>query len=234
MQKQRENIPGLSGNQLKIIALIAMTCDHVGLQLLPQFGFLRIIGRLALPIYAYMIAEGCRYTRDRRRYLGRMLALAAVCLCEYFGAMGSLYQCILVTFSLSICLIFAVDRAVKSRKSGAVLLALVVFMAACYVCVELPEKLFYTDFAVDYGIWGVLLPVFVYFGRSKRAKLAWLSVGLCLLAADLGGSQWWALAAVPLLALYSGRRGTWRMGSLFYVYYPVHLAVIYGLSLLLR
>ena len=233
MQKQRENTPGLSGNQLKIIALVAMTCDHVGLQLLPQIGLLRIIGRLALPIYAYMIAEGCRYTRDRRRYLGRMLALAAVCQAVYFGAMRSLYQCILVTFSLSICLIFVLDRAVRTRKTASILLALAVFTAVFSVCVALPERLFYTDFAVDYGIWGVLLPVFVYFGRSKNAKLAWLSAGLCLLAVDLGGSQWGALAAVPLLALYSGRRGTWRMGSLFYVYYPVHLAVIYGLSLLL-
>ena len=50
MQRQRENTPGLSGNQLKIIALVAMTCDHVGLQLLPQIGLQRIIGRLALPI----------------------------------------------------------------------------------------------------------------------------------------------------------------------------------------
>ena len=69
----------LTGNQLKILAMIAMTCDHVGLQLFPQWTFLRIIGRLALPIYAYMIAEGCRYTRDRRKYLLRMVSLAALC-----------------------------------------------------------------------------------------------------------------------------------------------------------
>lgn len=227
-----EKFPGLSGNQLKILALIAMTCDHAGLQLLPQFDVLRLIGRLALPIYAYMIAEGCRYTRDRRKYLGRMLALAAACQSVYFAAMGSVYQCILVTFSLSICLIFAIDRAVKSRKTASILWALVVFTAVCWVCIELPRLLSRTDFAIDYGIWGVLLPVLVYFGRTKWAKLALLTAGLCLLAAELGGLQWWSLLALPLLALYNGRRGAWKMGSLFYVYYPVHLVVIYGLSLL--
>ena len=47
----------LTGNQLKIIAMITMTCDHVGLQIFPQLQWLRILGRLAMPIYAYMIAE---------------------------------------------------------------------------------------------------------------------------------------------------------------------------------
>ena len=59
----------LTGNQLKIFALIAMTLDHIGLELLPQYPFLRIIGRLAFPLFAYMIAEGCRYTKNRTRYL---------------------------------------------------------------------------------------------------------------------------------------------------------------------
>ena len=99
------NWPGLTGNQLKILAMIAMTCDHVGLQLLPQYPILRLIGRLALPIYGYMVAEGCRQTRDRKNYLLRMAAMALLCQVVYFFAMGSLYQCILVTFSLSICLI---------------------------------------------------------------------------------------------------------------------------------
>ena len=58
MQIQTKKFAGLTGNQLKLLALIAMTCDHVGLQLLPQFILLRINGPLAAPHYAYMIAEG--------------------------------------------------------------------------------------------------------------------------------------------------------------------------------
>ena len=56
--------PGLTGNQLKLIALITMTIDHVGMMLLPQLRILRAIGRIAFPIFAYMIAEGCRYTHS--------------------------------------------------------------------------------------------------------------------------------------------------------------------------
>ena len=58
--------PGLTGNQLKLIALITMTIDHVGMMLLPQLRILRAIGRIAFPIFAYMIAEGCRHTRNRK------------------------------------------------------------------------------------------------------------------------------------------------------------------------
>ncbi len=224
---------GLTGNQLKILAMLAMTCDHVGLQLLPQLGVLRLIGRLALPIYAYMIAEGCRYTHDRRRYLLRLAGLALLCQAVYFGAMGSLYQCILVTFSLSVCLIWAVDNAVKRPGAATVLLAVGVLLGTVFVCQILPLLLPGTDFAVDYGFAGVLLPALIYWGRTRGQKLLLLILGLCLLGLNLGGLQWFALAAVPLLALYNGQRGKHAIGGLFYLYYPLHLVVIYGLSLIL-
>ena len=70
---------GLTGNQLKILALIAMTIDHVGVMLFPESVWLRVIGRLAFPIFAYMIAEGCHYTRSKSRYLGLCIGVAALC-----------------------------------------------------------------------------------------------------------------------------------------------------------
>lgn len=225
---------GLSGNQLKILAMLAMTCDHVGLQLLPQWEILRIIGRLALPVYAYMIAEGCRYTHSRGNYLLRLVVLALVCQVVYFAAMRSVYQCILVTFSLSIGLIYAVDNALKCRDLPSCLLALGALLAAAFICILLPKLLPQTDFAVDYGIWGVLLPVMIFLGQNKRQKIALLILGSGLLGITYGGTQWWALAAVPLLMLYSGQRGKYHIGTMFYVYYPLHLAVIYGLSLIIK
>ena len=74
---------GLTGNQLKIIAMIAMTCDHVGMQIFPRLLWLRMIGRLAMPIYAFLIAEGCRHTRDRKKYLLRLLGMGALCQAVY-------------------------------------------------------------------------------------------------------------------------------------------------------
>ena len=212
----------LSGNALKIIAMITMTLDHVGVQLLPQYPLLRILGRLALPIYGYMIAEGCRHTKSRKRYLLRLAAMAALCQLVYFIAMGSLYMCILVTFSLSICLIWAWESEKKAW------LAPPVTAAVFFLCVILPELV--PEFYIDYGLPGVMLPVLIYFGKNKAAAL---SAGLLLLALAIGGNQWCAFAALPLLMLYNGQRGTARIGGLFYWYYPIHLAVIYLVSLLL-
>lgn len=234
MQIQTKKFAGLTGNQLKLLALLAMTCDHVGLQLLPQFIILRIIGRLAAPLFAYMIAEGCRYTHNRGRYLGRLLGMAALCQIAYFAAMRSLYQCIFVTLSLSVCLIYALDNAVRRRTPVSVLSAAAAVAAVVFVTEGLPRILIHTDFDVDYGLWGVMLPVvLVYFGRGKWGKLALFAVGVGLLGLHYGGTQWWGLLSVPLLALYNGKKGTWNIGPLFYWYYPAHLVVIYGLSLLL-
>lgn len=214
---------GLNGNQLKILAMIAMTCDHVGLQLLPQVAILRWIGRLALPIYAYLVAEGCRHTRSRKTYLLRMASLGGLCQIVYLVAMGSLYQCILVTFSLSICLICCLEDFQKGRR-WPFLLAL----AGTFVlCVVVPELWKGTDFTIDYGFPGVLLPVLIY------AHPIWgLVLGLLALNLEMGGMQWLSIGAIPLLLCYNGQRGKANLGRLFYWYYPVHLVVIYGLSLL--
>ena len=86
---------------------------------------------------------------------------------------------------------------------------------------------------MDDGLWGVMLPVLRVFWQGKMGKLALFAVGVGLLGLHYGGAQWWGLLSVPLLALYNGKKGTWNIGPLFYWYYPAHLVVIYGLSLLL-
>ena len=216
----------LTSNQLKLLAMLTMTLDHIGVQLFPGVLWLRIIGRLAFPIYAYMIAEGCAHTRNRRKYLLQMAGLALLCQLVYFFAMGSLFQCILVTFTLSILLIYACDTGSRPLTALALL-------GVAFVTVALPRLLPGTDFAIDYGFFGVLVPVAVYLGKTRREKLLFTAGALAALAWSVGGIQWYSLAALFPLALYGGQRGKRRMKWLFYLYYPLHLAAIYGISLLL-
>ena len=216
----------LTSNQLKLLAMLTMTLDHIGVQMFPGVLWLRIIGRLAFPIYAYMIAEGCAHTRNRRKYLLQMAGLALLCQLVYFFAMGSLFQCILVTFTLSILLIYACDTGSRPLTALALL-------GVAFVTVALPRLLPGTDFAIDYGFFGVLVPVAAYLGETRREKLLFTASALVALAWSVGDIQWYSLAALFPLALYGGQRGKGRMKWLFYLYYPLHLAAIYGISLLL-
>jgi hypothetical protein len=90
----------------------------MGMLLFPGNMALRIIGRLAFPIYAYMIAEGCKYTRNRLRYFLSLFLLGAACQLVYFVVDGSLYFSVLITFSLSILTIYALDRVVDLQETS--------------------------------------------------------------------------------------------------------------------
>ncbi|MBQ8840958.1 MAG: hypothetical protein IJ004_06540 [Clostridia bacterium] len=109
---------------LKIIALITMTIDHVGYFLYPTEQWLRIIGRIAFPIFAFLIAEGCRYTRNKKKYFITMLIFAVVCQVAMSIATGSLTMNIFVTFIFSQLMIFAFDQAVKTKKISHIVIAL--------------------------------------------------------------------------------------------------------------
>lgn len=106
---------------------------------------------------------------------------------------------------------------------------IIVFIAAFVFPVVLAE----TDYGVDYGIFGVLLPVLVYFAKTKELKLAAFIVGLLLVCYDYGGIQWYLLLSVPLIALYNGKRGKMKLKNLFYIYYPLHLIIIHFIGVLL-
>ena len=220
----------LTGNALKLIAAASMLLDHMGLMLFPGNLLLRIIGRLAMPIYAFMIAEGCKYTRSKSRYFGMVFSLAAVCQTVYFLFDGSTYLSILFTFSLSIGTIYALHRyqANPGVATGA-LFALAV--AGVYLLNRI--------FTIDYGFWGCMLPVFpaMLHGTAYDRQpwnMAMLGLGMVLLSANVGGIQFFSLAALPLLLLYSGRRGKWNMKYFFYIFYPVHLVLLEGIAMLMR
>lgn len=223
---------GLTNNQLKIIAMISMLIDHLGVGLFPAVGWMRIVGRLALPIFAYMIAEGCRYTRNRPKHLVLIAALAVGCQLVYWLAMESLYQSILVTFTLSIIVIYSVDGILQHKSVWRVLASLLGLALVVLLAVVFPKKFITHGYQIDYDIWGVLMPVVVYYAKWKPLKLVALAGMIVITVFTLGAIQWYGLCALPLLVLYNGTRGKWKLKYMFYIFYPTHLVLIYGLQLL--
>lgn len=223
-----------TNNQLKLIGLVAMTFDHVGAYLLPTLMWLRIIGRFALPIFAYMIAEGCRYTKNKRRYLLILGGTAVVFQVISFLMTGTLKQYILVTFFLSAILCFSWNGLLKNKDAKSLILFFGCGFFVIFVTRVLPVALKPWRFSVDYGIYGVALPVAVFIMPNKWSKLAGLACAMLVLSAHYGGVQWYSFMALPLLAWYNGKRGSAKFKYLFYLYFPLHLIVIWTLASFLR
>lgn len=220
----------LSGNWLKIIAAVTMLIDHIGYIFFPTQTLWRIIGRIAMPIFAFMIAEGCCYTRSKLRYFLSVLGLGLLCQTVYVAFAGGWELCMPVNFSLSILLVCTLEQAVKERSwLWATLFALV--MALVYLLNE--------AVTLDYGFWGCMLPLFCclprVLGRQERwLRVLTLGIGMVLLSMNSSVLQWYSLMALPLLLLYSGQRGKAKMKYFFYIFYPLHLAVLQGIAWLIQ
>lgn len=226
---------GFSGNTLKLVAAICMFIDHMGAILFPQILALRIIGRLAFPIYAFMIAQGCRHTRNKLRYFLGVFLLGLFCQGVYavFSPVDRLN--ILLTFSASILLLYCVLWLESSEEKKQWLH--VAAAALCLVVTALAVYYVNLKFHFDYGLWGCLAAVLAgQFPAEKKSPLPVIRLGFALLgtAHTSGSIQLYSLLALPLLLCYSGHRGKYKMKYFFYIFYPAHLAVLYGIALLMK
>ena len=198
-----------------------------------------------MPIFAYMIAEGCMYTKSKRKYVLLVGLVGIICQMAVYVTLQSLAQYILITFTLSIILIYLLQFIWEKLRKGRFLWlsAMIAAVAAVYVISDILPGVIPCWFQIEYGFWGVMLPVLIYVpelfaeGTFKRIlKLLFAAVGLVMVA--LRGNpvtyQWFSLAALILLLFYNGRRGRLRLKYLFYVYYPVHMAICYWIGTLVR
>lgn len=225
----------MPGSVIKIIAALTMLIDHAGLILFPGQYWMRIVGRIAFPLFAYCIAEGYRYTRHRLRYFLQIFLLGVGCQIVYYIPERDWYLGILLTFSLSIVLMELARRckaAFQSEDKKAAWLWGVAFFAAV-----LAVWGFTTVVTVDYGFVGVLLPVLAYLPEEVGLRKGLFIVGILALAVDQylpAGyvGQFFGLLAVPFLCAYNGKPGKHRMKWFFYIFYPAHLALLYGIAAL--
>ena len=110
----------LDGTTLKIIAMISMVFDHVGDMFFPSVMWPRMIGRLAMPIFSFFIAEGFAHTRDKKKYLGRLGLFALISEIPFDlafdGKIGLGHQNIMLTFFLAGLALMLFDRIQGGKK----------------------------------------------------------------------------------------------------------------------
>jgi hypothetical protein len=228
--KKLEKLRILDGTSLKLIAMISMVFDHVGDMFFPGALWMRMIGRLAMPLFSFCIAEGYAHTKNKQRYLMRMGVFALVSEIPFDlafeGRVGLGHQNIMLSFFLAILALMVFDRIRGEGKEHAAGKTLLGILCVCAVAVlALVLRADYTLFAV--------LAVFLFYVLRNRHPLLRCGVGVGFLALTrtVGYYRATGLSLIPLL-LYNGKRGR-GLKWLFYAFYPGHLLLLYLLKTVL-
>lgn len=237
---------------LKLIAILTMFIDHLGAAIFPEYRSMRVIGRIAFPIFAYCIAVGCIYTRNIAKYALRVFLVGLLTQPLYVTALNHLekggfdwlhqfYRIDLIlkhyyltpSWAIHFTLVMGILVIWTLKKKNYLLTA--VALAACW----------YLKGYLNYGMYGIYL-MLIFYALIDRpmASLLWISAymvwyGLPQLRDRLWPwpekmtvyTQFWALLALPFI--YIPTRSKIRVNKwVFYLFYPAHLAVIYLIAIL--
>ena len=211
---------GLIGSALKVIALVSMLTDHSAYYLLEHettlYEAMRSFGRIAFPVFAFLIAEGFSHTRNRLRYFLTLLGFAVASEVPWLllnGADGT--HNVMFTLALGVGAL-AIFEKYHQRK----------FVCFCMIALI---AIFATCLRTDYEWRGISLIVICYMMREHRPLLLLFMLPLMIYYGIVG-----AIMAAIVLSLYDGTRGfiqgsTAKYG--FYAFYPVHLFLLGYFSL---
>ena len=200
-----------------------MCVDHAGLALFPSASAFRCVGRLAFPLYCFLLAQGFAHTRDIRAYARRLLLLACVSELPFdlliFGRLSSAMEQNVVFSLLLGLLALCAARALSARPLPCALSILALMLLAMVT-------------QVSFGV--ALCLAYGYAGGDKKRQALFTVLLTLLYSASLlfsGVARGWvtislcaALSAVPIL-LYNGRPGPHGKALTFFFYaaYPLHL-----------
>ncbi len=215
----------LNNLQLKLIAACAMFIDHTMYTFFPYDYELRTIGRLAFPIFAFLVAYGYQKTGNLPRYMSRMILFAAIAQIPYEMMVGhaGINPNVIFTLFFGLAAIFAIEKGnLFIRLAGPIVLILVAeFMS------------------FDHSAYGVLMVIALYYSKqSKILTSVWIFVLTILFSLQyiyLGGFSnpgWYIvlfyLFTIPLINLYNGKKGLSNFFTkwFFYIFYPAHITLL--------
>lgn len=210
------------GRTLKLIAVVSMFIDHMGAALFPEITFFRIIGRLAFPIYCFLLVEGARYTHNLKQYTMRMVVFALISeipfdLAFYHSPVAVGHQNVFFTLAIGLGMIWFLEHPLNDMDIPDSINKLLI-LAVAGIAAELLQT--------DYGFSGIAI-IFIFY--ILRNNFILKSVIVALICVSMGWLEAFAILAFIPIALYNGQRGhqTKVMQYGFYAFYPVHLFVLY-------
>lgn len=242
MQKENIRVKGLSVQAIRVIAAISMICEHLWLTIAADYIWLHYAGRLAFPLFAFLVVEGFYHTLSPRKYLLRLLVLAVVSEIPfnmvYYGAYEAPeHQNVLWTLAAGLTAVMVI-HFVKMRLDNMVATGLTIVFASAFM-MHIANEL-----AADFGGLGVLTVVLFYTMRNLRYARAGELFGLFMInAVWMGGAtvgwivlnhivtfpaQLFGLLALPLIWKYNGTKGFDHAAIRFisYSFYPLHMLIL--------
>lgn len=229
---------GLNANQLKVIAIIAMTIDHVTCVIFPHYPtdwwiiLLYIIGRITAPTMWFFVAEGYHYTRDLKKYATRLLIFAVVSHFAYNFAFGIPF----IPFQTSV---FNQTSVIWALFCGLMVLILQNSNpqhVKPWLKHLLITILYVVAFCADWSSIAALAIVHISNNRGDFKKQMqgmvmyvafYAAVYMLFINLVYGAIQMFVVLAIPFLKRYNGQRGNWKgMKWFFYLYYPLHLFLV--------
>ncbi|MCM1157915.1 MAG: conjugal transfer protein TraX [Bacteroidales bacterium] len=213
----RKSFVCLDNFTIKMIAIISMLIDHIGYIFFPEEQLFRAIGRLAFPLFCFLLVEGFHHTRSHIDYLLRLCIFAVLSEIPFDLAFrGALidwqHQNVFITLALGLISIFCLEEMNNRRVF---VLPLILTWAAAYFS------------HCDYGIGGVLLICMFYVTRETPGVRFILCA--CILYLFFNPLELYGLLAMLPISLYNGKRG-FSLKMVFYWFYPLHLLVLFGIS----
>ena len=216
----------LDGTALKLIAMISMVFDHAGDMFFPDVMWPRMIGRLAMPIFSFFIAEGFSHTRDKKKYLCRLGIFALISEIPFDlafeGKIGFSHQNTMLSFFLAVVALMLYDWIQGGTKSevnhasiGKTILGVIAVAAIAAVSL-------------------LLHAVFLFYVLRQKHPLVRTGVGVAFLALTrtVGYYCTTGLSFIPL-AMYNGKKGK-GLKWLFYGFYPGHLLLLAAIKHIMR
>ena len=211
-------------NYLKLVAILAMLADHIGVILFPQYKIFRIIGRVAFPLFAYQIGIAYNHTNSVKRYFSRLLSYGAAIQAVYIVAVF-LFKADLNPFYLNVFFALALGLAAIYFYDKKLYIPLAAALTLPFFTESVGVKF-------DYGMYGVALIAVMYAANKDFLTLfaatAALTITHCLFAG--WKLQLYSLAA-PLFLIKPYKLKFKIPNKFFYIFYPLHLAVLYAISM---
>ena len=210
---------------LKIIALATMIIDHYGAIFQSGTDIYRIIGRIAFPVYCFLLIEGYLHTGDVKKYGKRLLLFAVLSEIPFdlafYGRLGFVHQNIFFTLFIGLAAIYFIDNKDGLYKFNKNLVIAAAFILSIVL-------------AVDYNIIGIIYILVFYFTRNypKAKRLSYVAAIMLLINLMASPLQQFSLLALPLVYFYNSELGPKNkfLQMLFYTAYPAHLLIFYFLK----